>query len=396
MRITRAEPACHPEVAEMLQRGQNAVRISSSIFREWKKWAGCQIPAESSSPRGLIPAYLASRSLLSTLITPESHSDGQMSTEDDQSASAAAKYLEMWNIDPLTGKRRVGSNWNYSSELSALAHRVGIDRVHIPLLQVVLRDGSQQDGSQPSILEEQQREECSHLSIRGRSVMLHYIHEYLYFNYPKLRMVMLHDIREFLTSDSVVTDLANHLGITQLIQTTKILGDPSNVNIIKTAFYSVIGLLYENQGGSTSRSFVYDFVIGQLASKDLGELIKLQHPRFLLQAVLKSKGKRRPVSRLIKESGRATHFPSFVVGVYSGAELLGEGCGTSLKRAEREAMLAALRTHFQTELSNVVLPSDKQEAIPEEQLLQWTTVEDQQIVENHQSNNRAPKIQVTN
>jgi large subunit ribosomal protein L44 len=374
----------------MLQRGQNAVRISSSILREWRRRTIYRVPARVSSPWHLNPTFLVSSR---SLIVSESHSDGQISAGEGQGANATAKSPEMWNIDPLTGKKRVGSNWNYSSELSALAHRVGIDPVHLPLLQVALRDGIEPDGSQLNSLEEQQYEEDGHLSVRGRSVMLHYVHEYLYFNYPKLKTAMLHDIREFLNSDPVVTNLASHLGITQLIQTTKILGDPSNASVIRTAFYAVIGLLYENQGGKAARSFVHDFIISQLASNEVGELITLQQPRFILHAVLKSKGRRRPVSRLIKESGRATHFPSFVVGVYSGAELLGEGCGTSLKRAEREAMLAALRTHFQTELSNVILPSDDQEMIPEEELLQWTSAEGQHEVDNHQSNEH--KIKAT-
>lgn len=367
----------------MLPRGQNAVRLSSSILREWRRRTVCRVPVNLSSPYQLISAA-APLALHSSLTTPEPHSDGHVSTaEEGQGFSAAAKSLEKWNIDPLTGKMRVGSNWNYTSELSALAHRVGIDPVHLPLLQVVLRDESERDSSQPGSLEKQQREEDSHLAVRGRSVMLHYIHEYLYFNYPKLRAVMLRDIRDFLNSDSVVMDLASHLGITQLIHTSKILSDPSNASVIRTAFCSVVGLLYENQGGKAARSFVHDFIISQLASQDLSELIKLQQPRFILHAILRSKGKHRPASRLIKESGRATHFPSFVVGVYSGAELLGEGCGTSLKRAEREAMLAALRTHFQTELSNVVLPSDDQEVIPEEQLLQWIASEEQHATQNY-------------
>ena len=371
------------------------MRISPSILREWRRRTIYRAPTEISSPWRLVSSSLVSRCLV---VTPESHSDDQISTGEGQGASAVAKSPEKWNINPLTGKKRVGSNWSYSAELSALAHRIGIDAVHLPLLQAVLRDENQLDGSsrsQRSSLEEQQYENDNHLSVLGRSVMLHYVHEYLYFNYPKLTVRMLQDIRDFLNSDPVVTDMASHLGITQLIQTAKILGDPSNVNVIRTAFYAVIGLLYENHSAKAARSFVHDFIISQLASKDLGELINLQQPRFILQAVLKSKGRRGPVSRLIKESGRATHFPSFVVGVYSGAELLGEGCGTSLKRAEREAMLAALQTHFQTELSNVVLPSDDQEMIPEEQLLQWTAEEGQQEAENHQPNEQNIEIKAT-
>ena len=274
--------------------------------------------------------------------------------------------LDKWKIDPLTGKRLVGSNWNYNAELSALASRVGVELVHLRFLKVALRDRSVVGAASSS--KDQHLEEHSRLAFLGQSVLLHFVHEYLYFNYPKLAGGMLKDISNFLTSETLLTDLSSHLGVTQLIQTRKLLGDPANSLVVTDAFCAVIGVLYEKQGGKSARSFVHDFVISQLASKDLSELIKLQHPRFMLNAILRSKGQSRLVSRLIKESGRATHFPSFVVGVYSGDRLLGEGCGTSLKRAEREAMVTALQTHFQTELSKAPLPSDHENFVPEELL----------------------------
>ena len=128
---------------------------------------------------------------------------------------------------------------------------------------------------------------------------------------------------------------------------------------IKHAFRAVTGALYVDKGPLSARKIVHDFVIPQLAGRDLHELIKLQHPKFMLRAILKGQRQLPPVTRLIKESGRLTHFPSFVVGVYSGGKLLAEGCGTSLKRAEKEAVIAALHKHFQTELANTPLPSDR-------------------------------------
>lgn len=38
--------------------------------------------------------------------------------------------------------------------------------------------------------------------------------------------------------------------------------------------------------------------------------------------------------RLLKETGRFSNSPIFVVGIYSGADKLGEGFGNSLKMAE--------------------------------------------------------------
>ena len=282
---------------------------------------------------------------------------------EDGETATTIQPLRKWNIDPLTGKRRVGNNWNYHTELSALAHRVGIDPLHLPSLQVALRERGVV-GSSPK----PRPGNIGRLSVLGHSVMQYYIHEYLYFNYPRMEGDMLKDIGNYLKSESVLLDLSLHLGVTQLIQTKNLLSDPANSYVVMNAFSAMIGVLYEKQGGKAARAFVHDFVLTQLANKDLSELVKLQHPRFMLYAILKSKGRQRPVSRLIKESGRTTHFPSFVVGVYSGEEQLGEGCGTSIKRAEKEAMVAALRTHFQTEVSNSPLPSDHDDFVPEELL----------------------------
>ena len=306
--------------------------------------------------------WITSHRTLSTsqalpLAAPESVERRNGNIEDV--SQSTHELLDKWNIDPQSGKRRVGSNWNYQSELSALAHRIGVDSAHLPSLQIALRDRSAVGRGM---------EEHGRLAVLGRSVLWHYVNEYLYFSYPKLEGSMLKDVGAFVMSDASLTELAGHLGVSQLIQTRTLLSDPSNSYVVTNAFCAVVGVLYEHQGGRSARSFIHDFVISQLATKDLSDIIKLQHPRFMLYAILKSKGQPKPVSRLIGESGRATHFPSFVVGVYSGEQLLGDGCGTSIKRAEREAMIAALQTHFQTELSSCRLPSDHDDFVPEEQL----------------------------
>lgn len=311
-------------------------------------------------------------------VVTHSASDVGGQTEHDRSTSAEPP-VDKWNIDPETGKRRVGTNWNYSAELSVLAYRVGVASPHLSALKVALRDRSLHRRSSSS--PQPQPEDNGRLSVLGRSLLQHYVQDYLYFNYPNLEGAMLKDVANYLNSEAVLLELSGHLGVTQLIQTRRLLGDPSNSQVITNAFAAVLGVLYEKQGAKIARSFVHDFVVAQLASKDLRDLVKLQHPRFMLYAVLKSKGWPRPLSRLISESGRATHFPSFVVGVYSGERQLGEGCGTSIKRAEKEAMLAALQTHFQTELSNCPLPSDYDDFIPEEQL-QLNSDSDQTIIED--------------
>ena len=261
--------------------------------------------------------------------------------------------------NPRTGKPRAGSNWNQTAELTALAQRLGHDTNILPSLKVALTDRrllrnvpSSKDAAKT------RPKEYTRLSVLGRSTLTFYVNEYLYFSFPKLEGTMLTDLSGFLTKDEMLCSLASHLGVTDLIRTRRVLDDPSNTRFVADVLCAVVGTVYETRGPLAARKLVYDFVIPQLSGKNIHELIKLEHPRFMLYTILKTQGLPKPESRLIKESGRATHFPTFVVGVFVGDKLLGEGCGTSLKRAEREAMATALVKEFQSQLASSPLPSD--------------------------------------
>lgn len=55
-----------------------------------------------------------------------------------------------------------------------------------------------------------------------------------------------------------------------------------------------------------------------------------------------------PFRRLLKETGRLSNSPIFVVGIYSGLDKLGEGFGSSLKMAEYRAAEDALHRLYLT------------------------------------------------
>ncbi len=81
-------------------------------------------------------------------------------------------------------------------------------------------------------------------------------------------------------------------------------------------------------------------------------MIKFQDPKVALKVTVEKFGRERPISRrvlsfsvffksclishrrLLKETGRLSISPVFVVGIFSGADQLGEGFGSSLKMAE--------------------------------------------------------------
>lgn len=291
----------------------------------------------------------------------------KLTSERETEATVQNDSTNNFSVDSYTGKSRVGSNWNYNIELMAFAERLGYKLKELPSLRSALRDNNLL-GSVPAKAGSQ-GVEVSRLSVFGRATMMYYVTEYLHFAYPNLEGSQLIDVCTFLTNDNALIDLAKYIGLSALIQTKRPLSDPKNTFVITNTFCAVIGALCRDKGGKSARTFIHSFIIAQLAGKDLHDLIKLQHPRFMLYAILKSQGLPKPESRLLRETGRATHFPSFVVGVYSGETLLGEGCGTSLKRAEWEAMVAALQKRFQKELSQSPLPSDHDDYCREEELV---------------------------
>ena len=269
-----------------------------------------------------------------------------------------------WSVDPRTQQRRSGSNWNYDKELFALARRLGHDPEGLPRLRTALTHRSVVSRPPAASGEEEKRSPCpdtplehnSRLSFLGKTLVQYFVTEHLLRVYPKMEADGLGDIAMFLLNDPALVKCADHLGITDLICSQKRLDDPSKQKIIVRALLATVSCLHLDQGPSAARKFVTEFITSKMAGVDLHEVIKLQHPRLMLRNILSSLGMPRGESRLLKETGRATHFPTFVVGVYSGERLLGEGCGTSLKRAEREAIVAALHKHFATQLSAIPTP----------------------------------------
>jgi dsRNA-specific ribonuclease len=96
--------------------------------------------------------------------------------------------------------------------------------------------------------------------------------------------------------------------------------------------HALLGSIHKTMGKEALKSFVS----GRITSRalNLEPHLQFDSPRLALKQVLRDTRKPKMEIRLLRETGRATHSPTFVVGVYSGAEKLGEGYGTSIRMAE--------------------------------------------------------------
>jgi large subunit ribosomal protein L44 len=119
-----------------------------------------------------------------------------------------------------------------------------------------------------------------------------------------------------------------------------------HVDALSSVSRSILGLTYQYGSLSAARTFAHAHFLSRKV--DLQGLIKFIDPKQTLLETVRKFSWERPVSRLLKETGRYTHSPVFVVGIFSGEQQLGEGFGSSLKMAEYRAAEDALHRLYLT------------------------------------------------
>jgi len=146
--------------------------------------------------------------------------------------------------------------------------------------------------------------------------------------------------------------LAHEIGASQLLRWDRAPYDPTRAGILHTDALSSIpraltGLIYQQRSLSSARKFTHSFFLSRTV--DIRALIRFRDPKVALVDTVAKFRRERPVSRLLKETGRLSNSPVFVVGIYSGADKLGEGFGSSLRMAEYRAAEDSLHRLYLTQ-----------------------------------------------
>ncbi|KAI5806240.1 60S ribosomal protein L3 [Geopyxis carbonaria] len=108
-----------------------------------------------------------------------------------------------------------------------------------------------------------------------------------------------------------------------------------------TAVRSVFAGVFLHEGAEAAKSFWRHHVRSR--KLDIERLFDFDQPTRELSRLCAREGFESPVARIIAETGRHSRNAVFVVGVYSGPELLGEGHGGSLDEARIRAAVNALK-----------------------------------------------------
>ena len=186
------------------------------------------------------------------------------------------------------------------------------------------------------------------LALIGMELAVSVIKIALYRRYPNLTVTACNDITNFLVSRSTVNNLAKNLAVEELILFSKEVEnldvrDQLYTNFIKEdiisdAFFALIGAIEIDQGYNAAKKFVEDFLIVLTNQEELSKHVNLENPQQELESILEMHGITfKPVARLIAETGIASDFPFFYVGVYCNGLKIGEGSGYSARTGKIDA-----------------------------------------------------------
>lgn len=166
--------------------------------------------------------------------------------------------------------------------------------------------------------------------------------EYLFKAYPDYQEGKLTDIRSALVRGRNLADIALKLGLQDIILLsrgeTQAWGN-QNPYILANTFEALLGAIYLDLGIEAARKFVNDHVISTLSRIFEWEL----HidPKSNLQEIIQATHFVTPHYNLLSETG-ADHDKIYTIWAYLGDRLIGQGTGTSKKKAQSAAAENAL------------------------------------------------------
>ena len=212
---------------------------------------------------------------------------------------------------------------------------IGYKFQNITLLQNALAHSSYANERWHDSLKSNER-----LEFLGDSVLGMVVAEHLYRNFPDRPEGELTRMRADMVCETSLAAIAEQIGLGQhllLGHGEETGGGRNRASILADAVESVIAASFLDGGMAAARSFIERFVLNhvpvrQLTNKDY---------KTALQELVQQKKNQTITYRLAGESG-PDHDKTFLVEVSLNGTVIGEGTGTSKKRAEQDAARAAL------------------------------------------------------
>ncbi|MBI5037400.1 MAG: ribonuclease III [Candidatus Kerfeldbacteria bacterium] len=224
------------------------------------------------------------------------------------------------------------------NDQSALASRLGVTFRDPNLLQQALVHRSYLNENRNFSLGNNER-----LEFLGDAVLELVVTEFLYLNYPNPEGELT-NWRAALVNAKMLSDIAETFSIYEHLYLSRGEAKDSNGKargyILANAFEAIIGAIYLDQGWDAAKKFITDHVLSRLTAI-LDNKLHID-PKSRFQEVSQERLGVTPSYRVIEESG-PDHAKKFIVGVYTGTELVAQGEGTSKQEAQVAAAEKALQ-----------------------------------------------------
>lgn len=120
---------------------------------------------------------------------------------------------------------------------------------------------------------------------------------------------------------------------------------------------SIVAGLYIHSGEKITKEFINNHILSRQV--ELSNLFSFKEAGKLLTRLLKTNNMEPPTVRLISETGRLSSAPVYVVGCFSGENLLATAEGCSLKEARIKSFGKALKAWYLYKPMDAKVPSDE-------------------------------------
>ena len=270
-------------------------------------------------------------------------------------------------------------NFFYDTEIFAFVNRVGTDAANIPdvtqLLNIALSHETYDDKAMVLAAKAINSKGCEEVS------------DYLYAHHEKLFPNLPHSILDKIShplkslSFPAYDKMCRTLCLHELVRIE--LDDDDKRKINHEAYWSAIGGIYmslkHGQGVVAAKHFIDTFILNVYAFLDLRTLIKYDPKPYLTQ-MMEDKNMYPPVERITNEVGVGTELPTYVVGIFSGDDILAQAADYKLEEAIEEAWMSSIRFFLMEQDFNaapvyITLPEEGEEQWIEE-LIQSSRVPD--------------------
>ncbi|KIJ55317.1 hypothetical protein M422DRAFT_219930 [Sphaerobolus stellatus SS14] len=190
------------------------------------------------------------------------------------------------------------------------------------------------------------------LASLGNALLGLFATEYVHTKFPHLPTRVVKAVVSAYVGPMTCASVAQEIGASHLLRWDRRTQGIRQDSILRTDALSSIpraltALIYQEKSLNAARKFAHDLFFSRIV--DIRSLIKFRDPKVALVETVAKFGRERPISRLLKETGRLSNTPMFVVGIYSGEDKLGEGFGSSLKMAEFRAAEDSLHRLYLTQ-----------------------------------------------